>query len=472
MGVELGDSFDIVGKNVFSPKEIRLFSTMPEIFAALDSGQIGVTLFSSVYIASLKDSGTYDKYDYYALPSNIYEQRSANVFATKELRDEFNAWLEKMRASGEYQKMFDFWTKNAAPAASQIPHYTYTGEKGVLRICDTNNYMPLSYIGPTGECIGFGIDFARRFCAENGYTPDFSYMEYNAILPYITSGKADMTGCAFEITAERQNTLILGDPSIIDSAVLAVKKNLPMPAGDKKSGEMAKTSFNFINWFKNSVNKNLILENRWQLIVDGLGVTVKIALLSELFGTLLACPLCWFLTRKNRFTSGLGVVYCKTVAGLPMLTFMLVFYYIIFARSNIDPVLIAVSAFAIVSAAGIARTLKGAIDMVDVTEIEAARAIGFTGFSAFRLIVLPQALKRALPSYMASFVELVKGTAIVGYIAIKDLTRAGDIIRSRTFDAYFPILFSAAIYFVITLALTELFKLIIKMIDRKGGAAA
>jgi polar amino acid transport system substrate-binding protein len=152
-----------------------------------------------------------------------------------------------------------------------------------------------------------------------------------------------------------------------------------------------------------------------------------------------------------------------------MLTLLLVSYYIIFGKSDISPIFVAVCAFAMVNGASIARGFAGAIDTVDITEVEAARAIGFGAFDTFRLVVFPQAVRRFLPSYMSGFVELVKGTAIVGYIAIQDLTRAGDIIRSRTFDAYFPILFSALIYLVITTVCIAIFNL---MIGKTNGGEA
>jgi ABC-type amino acid transport system permease subunit len=116
----------------------------------------------------------------------------------------------------------------------------------------------------------------------------------------------------------------------------------------------------------------------------------------------------------------------------------------------------------------VGANLYGAITTVDKTEVEAARSIGFSRFGAFMSITFPQAIKRALPAYMNGFVELVKATAIVGFIAIQDLSRAGDIIRSRTYDAYFPLLFVAAVYLTVTTICILLFKFIVKKINERG----
>jgi ABC-type amino acid transport system permease subunit len=123
---------------------------------------------------------------------------------------------------------------------------------------------------------------------------------------------------------------------------------------------------------------------------------------------------------------------------------------------------VAIAAFALVEGVSVGGNLKNAIDTVDIVQIEAARGIGFTAFGAFRRVTLPQAVKVALPGYLSGFVELVKSTAIVGYIAIQDLTRAGDLIRSRTYDPYFPILFVALVYLAIASVMVWAFKRIIR----------
>jgi polar amino acid transport system substrate-binding protein len=119
----------------------------------------------------------------------------------------------------------------------------------------------------------------------------------------------------------------------------------------------------------------------------------------------------------------------------------------------------------------IGEVLAGAIETIDPTEIEAARASGFTAAGAFMTVTLPQAVKRALSPYLTNFVNLMKETAIVGYVAIQDLMRASDIIRSRTYDAYFPLLFAALIYLVVTTVFILIFKAIIKKVNKNVSEA-
>jgi ABC-type amino acid transport system permease subunit len=118
--------------------------------------------------------------------------------------------------------------------------------------------------------------------------------------------------------------------------------------------------------------------------------------------------------------------------------------------------------------AGIGLNLKGAIESVDPIEIEAARGIGFSAFGAFATITLPQVLRKALPSYANGFVVMTKLTAVVGYISVQDLTMAGNIIRSRTFDGFFPLVLISLIYLTVTAVCVSLFRLVVRTIDGDG----
>jgi polar amino acid transport system substrate-binding protein len=235
-----------------------------------------------------------------------------------------------------------------------------------------------------------------------------------------------------------------------------------------RQGEtVSETRVGFIDRLKTGIERNLITDNRWKMIVDGLGVTMQIAFFAMIFGTIFGGFICFILTRKNKFVNFLGRLYCGIIHGTPIVVLLMITYYIIFGGTRISNVVIAIAAFTMVMGANIAQNLKGAIDTVDPVEIEAARSLGFSAFKAFMTVTLPQAVRRALPGYTNGFVELVKATAIVGYVAIQDMMRAADIIRSRTFDAFFPLLFVALIYLLITTVCVQIFKFII----RKAGVS-
>lgn len=125
---------------------------------------------------------------------------------------------------------------------------------------------------------------------------------------------------------------------------------------------------------------------------------------------------------------------------------------------NIDKTLVAVIAFGLNSGAYVAEIIRAGIQAVDKGQMEAGRSLGLSKNQTMTHIILPQAVKNILPAYVNEFVVLIKETAIVGYIAVEDLTKAGDIIRSRTFDAFVPLITVALIYLVMTMLLTKLFQ--------------
>ncbi len=148
--------------------------------------------------------------------------------------------------------------------------------------------------------------------------------------------------------------------------------------------------------------------------------------------------------------SGIAQVYIRLVQGIPIVLLLMILYYILFAQVNIDPVLIAVVGFSLNFSAYAAEIFRTAIDATDKGQLEAAYALGFSQYAGFFKVTLPQAMLHILPIYKGEFVSMVKMTSVVGYIAIQDLTKMSDIIRSRTFDAFFPLFATAFIYFVLT----------------------
>lgn len=135
--------------------------------------------------------------------------------------------------------------------------------------------------------------------------------------------------------------------------------------------------------------------------------------------------------------------------GVPILVFLMIMFYIIFAKTGISGTWIAIFAFSLNLAAYVSEMFRTGINSVDPGQTEAGRAMGFSKVKTFLLIVVPQAVKQILPVYKGEAISLIKNTSIVGYIAIQDLTKVSDIIRSRTFDAFFPLIVISIIYLIL-----------------------
>lgn len=139
-----------------------------------------------------------------------------------------------------------------------------------------------------------------------------------------------------------------------------------------------------------------------------------------------------------------------------MVVQLLIIYYVIFASANVNKIFVASLAFGLNSAAYVAEIVRSGIMSIDVGQMEAGRSLGLNYVQSMTMIILPQAFKTVLPALANEFIVLLKETSISGYIAIQDLTKGGDIIRSRTYDAFMPLIAVALIYLAVVVLLSSL----------------
>ena len=204
----------------------------------------------------------------------------------------------------------------------------------------------------------------------------------------------------------------------------------------------------FISSLTESFTNNLIAEDRYRMILDGLQVTLLITFCAALLGTLLGGLVCWMRMSRRKWLQQVAKVYIELMRGTPVLVLLMLMYYVVMAPLDATGIVVAIVTFAMNTAAYISEMLRTTIQGIDRGQTEAGLALGFTQRQTFFKIVLPQVIKAVMPVYQGEVVSLLKGTSIVGYIAVADMTRASDLIRSRTFDAFFPLIVTAIIYFL------------------------
>ena len=220
-----------------------------------------------------------------------------------------------------------------------------------------------------------------------------------------------------------------------------------------------------------AVVNNLILENRYQLILDGLRTTLIITVFAAVAGTVLGGLICLMRMGRNRVAGGFAKAYIDIMRGTPVLVLLMIMFYVIMADSSVSGQVVAIVTFALNSAAYICEILRTNIESIDKGQMEAGLSLGFTRTQSFFHFVLPPAVRNAMPVYLGEIINLLKTTSIVGYVAVMDMTRASDLIRSRTFDAFFPLLLVALIYFLIAWLIGLLLKLAVNTGKRRRGAA-
>ncbi len=203
--------------------------------------------------------------------------------------------------------------------------------------------------------------------------------------------------------------------------------------------------------------KNILRQDRWLSLLKGLGVTVELTVGAILLGTILGIILCMMKISKVGIFRAVSQTYIRIFRGTPMVVQLLIIYFGVFGSSDVPKIVAAIIAFGFNSGAYIAELLRGGIMAVDKGQIEAGRSLGLSSWQTMKSIVLPQGIKIAFPTYTQEFIVLIKETAIAGYVALEDLTKKGDIIRSRTFDPWFPLLTVAIMYLVLTTSLELIF---------------
>lgn len=205
--------------------------------------------------------------------------------------------------------------------------------------------------------------------------------------------------------------------------------------------------------FAESFYNNLVHESRYLLILNGLKVTVIISIGATVLGSLFGGVVCFMRMSKRVWLNIPAKVYISILRGTPVLVILMLIYYVVFGSVNVNPVVVAIIGFALNFTAHVAEIYRSGIEGLSKGQTEAGIALGFTRISTLRYIILPQMIRQVLPVYKGEFINLVKMTSIVGYIAVQDLTKASDIIRSRTFEAFFPLMMVAILYYLISWSL-------------------
>ena len=210
-----------------------------------------------------------------------------------------------------------------------------------------------------------------------------------------------------------------------------------------------------------SFMQNFIEKDRWKLIVNGLGTTVLIAFFAVILGMILGFLVAiirstYDKTGKFRILNGICRVYLTVIRGTPTVVQLLIMYFIIFASlPQVSKIFVAVLTFGINSGAYVAEIVRSGIMSIDNGQFEAGRSLGLNYRQTMISIVLPQAFKNVLPALANEFIVLLKETSVSGYIAINDLTKAGDNIRSQTYSAFMPLIAIALIYLLMVMILSH-----------------
>lgn len=210
---------------------------------------------------------------------------------------------------------------------------------------------------------------------------------------------------------------------------------------------------------------NFITDHRYRYILEGLKVTLIVTFFALILGVVLGFVIAIIRsthdkTGKMKILNFICNLYITVIRGTPVVVQLLIIYFVIFGSSDISKTVVAVMAFGINSGAYVAEIFRSGIMSIDEGQFEAGRSLGFNYRQTMIHIIMPQAFKNILPALGNEFISLLKETSVSGYIALQDLTKGGDIIRSRTYDAFMPLIAVALIYLIMVMIFTRLVNLL------------
>lgn len=451
VGVTAGSAYDL---RLSGRDDITLlrYNTLSDEVQALLQGQIDVIAKDNCSLTKGEMRRLGIRVAFYgndSLPCGIPFRKSDRA-----LCDSLSHFIDSLHASGELGRLVARWRECDDPSGVTMPDLGPQPSGKTLRVGVCLELAPIAY-QVDDAWMGFEPEVIQRFGRYAGRPVSIQYYPFASILPALQVGSIDLIIGGVYITEERQREMLFSSSYFSACTAYTIKERTADTVG-------------FAARMRETIHNNLIVEHRWRYIASGLWETVKISLCAILLGSVLGGAVCFMRMNRRRWLSGTAAVYISLMRGIPMLVLLMIMFYVVFANSGLGGTAVAILSFALVFAAYVSEMFRSAIQAVGREQSEAGLALGFTKWQTARLIVAPQALRNVMPVYKGQVITLVKGTSIVGYIAIQDLTRAGDIIRTRTFDAFFPLLIVTVLYFLLSWLLVKMLDLVVGKKHKSG----
>ncbi len=440
IGVVVGTAHDTFAQKHYPDAELLQFNVIADQLLAVEQRRVASGLADEDTLNVIIAEGRPLK----MVGESLFSADSGAGFRKEsdELREQFNAFLADLKASGDYEDVVDRWIR---VGDGPLPNITFTGDEEPLVIGNSVFGLPSVAI-KNGELVGFDVELGILFAKYIGKRPDWVTMDWGGIIPSLMSGKIDVIISSMFITEERAERINFSDPYYSTGNYFFVLDETKV-VGNAASG--AESGGTFVDDLKDSFYSNIIKEDRYLLLWDGLKITILLSLLSGIFGTAVGGVVCFMRMSPFALLNVPAKIFISILRGTPVLVLLMIIFYVIFAKSNISPVLVAIIAFGLNFGAYASEIFRSGIQSIDRGQTEAGISMGFSKARTFIYVIMPQTIQRILPVYKGEFISMIKMTSIVGYVAVQDLTKASDIIRARTFDAFFPLVMIAILYFLI-----------------------
>ena len=452
IGSATGTTYDEIVKRRLPDVTFSYYTSYSDMVAALTAGKIAAFACDEPVLKGImaeNDQVT-------MLPEYLDTFEYGYIFDKSQrgtaLCGQMSEFIRDLKADGTLKQLEDKWLNGHIDEAEMPDFHALSGENGAVSLALDAMNPPFEFLRGE-EYAGFEIELAARFCERYGYALNIQNMDFSAILTSVQTGKADFGASTISITEERKQSVAFSEPHYRGGTVLAVLKGGEgASAAAPVNGEAASTGKDgtgFVSAILSSFTKTFIRENRWQLFLRGIVTTLVITVASVFLGTALGFLVFMLCRNGNPAANAVTRFSLWLVQGMPMVVLLMILYYVVFGNIAIDGIIVAVLGFTLTFGSAVFGLMKLGVGAVDPGQYEAAYALGYSNRRTFFRIILPQALPHVLEAYRGEIVGLIKATAVVGYIAVQDLTKMGDIVRSRTYEAFFPLIAVTVIYFML-----------------------
>lgn len=401
-----------------------------DTFIAVANGNADTAFCFKYTFIGLKES--YPNLEY--VESNITIPIVAD-FSKKsdDLKKDFNRFIKESKQNGLLDELAEKWMYGYDELTDKdiVDFSDLDGTNGSFKYALSNENIPYEYLR-NGKITGFEPALVYEFCKARGYKPVVTETQFDAVVAGVSAGKYDMGTGGYGYTDERSENSNFSEPFFNDVVVYTVN------SGASSVGIIDKDSF----------RRTFIAQNRWKLYGEGMIVTMLITVLSVTLGAAVGFAL-FLCSRHRKWLEKLSYSINSTLEALPVLVVLMIFFYIIFGSTDISGIVVSVLVFGMCFAFSFFAMMSNSVNVVPAEQTEAGLALGYTNTQTLFKVVLPQAMETFIPSVRSAIVATLKSTAIVGYVAVQDLTKAGDLVRSQTFEAFLPIITVAVLYFAL-----------------------
>lgn len=449
IGVQLGTAEDLSASKI-KGATVEAYNSGTDAIQALLQGKLDCVIMNEqpaqAYITRNSSLSILDE---------PYDEENSAICVAKNnsaLTTKLNEILATLKADGTLEQIVGNYigdsTKGKQPYQSPA---NVDRSNGTLVVATNAEFEPFEYI-ENGEIVGIDVELCQAIADKLGMNVKMEDMQFASIITAVQTGKADIGIAGMAVTEDRLKNVDFTDIYNTTKQVVIVRNG----------------SNNIAAGIKQSLYQNFVKDHRYVTLLKGFGITLFITLFAEILSLLLGLAIAFVRYTADklhtlRISNLLAKIYMALIRGTPSVIQLLIIYYVIFASADVNKILVAIIAFGLNSSAYVAEIIRSGWNSIDDGQYEAGRSLGFSYFNTMRLFILPQALKNVVPTLGNELIVLLKETAIAGYIGILDLTRAGDFIRSRTYEALMPLLTVALIYFIVI----ALLSLLVSHIERR-----